>query len=103
MRRKEKHRLIPCVWMDYCFAALEGEMLSVLVVLEETSGAVESAAVLEKGPADFPMNSVIEALNGWGIQKAIFYTDQRTARITLIYFLGLFGVRYFKSEVSRRN
>ncbi len=54
-----------------------------LVVVEIYSGTVESILVDAKGVADFPVRCVVQAMEGWGLQRAGLLSDQEPAVLAL--------------------
>ena len=61
---------LPTVGLDYCFPALKNhDPLTVLVITEIYSGAVEAVLVDAKGAADFPVKVVIQAMEAWGCSE----------------------------------
>ena len=61
--------MTPRGWLDYAYVGLPDEMLVVLTLRGEQSGATEAAAVTEKGPADAPVKITIECLEGWNLKR----------------------------------
>ncbi len=53
---------MPPVWLDYTFVHMGKEVLTILCLRNETSGAVESIAVPEKGPADYAVKATVQAI-----------------------------------------
>ena len=51
-KRVKREIMTPRVWRDYTFLGLAEDLLVVLPLLEEGSGATDAAAVTEKGPAE---------------------------------------------------
>ena len=79
-RRSTRESTLPTVGLDYCLPALKDhEPLTVLVITEIYSGAVEAVLVDAKGAADFPVKVVIQAMEAWGLQRAGIFSDQEPA------------------------
>ena len=72
--------------MDYCFPGLGGGTvpLSILVITEFFSGALEAILVEEKGPASYPVKCAIQVLAAWGLTRVLIYSDQEPAILALI-------------------
>ena len=87
MGKEEQHRRaktrksdIPIVGLDYAFPSFgSGVMLTVLIVTEIFSGAVESILVTEKGPTEYPVKSIVRLIHVWGIDKVTLWSDQEPA------------------------
>ena len=79
-RRHERATDIPIVGLDYAFPSFgSGVMLTVLLVTEIFSGAVESIMVAEKGPTEYPVRTIIRVLRLWGIGRVMLWSDQEPA------------------------
>ena len=70
-RHGEKGSSIPRVWLDYRFLSLMDIILTVLCLLEDSSGAVVAAVVPEKGPAEYAVRVVTQALEHWGLKRVV--------------------------------
>ena len=58
-KREQRENMTPRVWLDCPFLGFGDDMLGVLTLCEEESGAIEATAVTEKGPAEAPVKIVI--------------------------------------------
>ena len=57
--REQRENMTPRISLDYTFLGIGDDMLGVLTLCEEESGALEATAVTEKGPAEAPVKIVI--------------------------------------------
>ena len=84
-RNKDRKSDIPVVGLDYCFPSFaSGAMITVLIITEVFSGAVEAVMVSEKGPSEFPVRSVIRQLRVWGLARVALWSDQEPAIKALV-------------------
>ena len=82
--RSARESTLPTIGLDYCFPTLKDhEPLTVLVIAEIYSGAVESVLVDAKGVADFPVKVVIQAMEAWGLKRAGIFSDQEAVVMAL--------------------
>ena len=65
--------------MDYTFFGLGDDLLVVLTIREEESGAIEAAAVTEKGLAEAPVKIAIKRLEAWGLKRKVLVSDGEPA------------------------
>ncbi len=72
------------VGLDYCFPALRDHgHVTVLVITEIYSGAVEAVLVDAKGVADFPVRCNAQAMEAWALQRAGIFSDQEATVMAL--------------------
>ena len=64
---------------DYTFLGLAKTCWWCSRFREEESGAMEAAAVSEKGPAEAPVKIIIKCLEAWGLKRTVLVTDGETA------------------------
>ena len=57
--------MAPRFWLDSTFLGPAEDLLELLALREEGSGAIEAAAVTEKGPAEAPVKITIKCLEAW--------------------------------------
>ena len=70
--------------MDCTFLGFGDDMLVVLMLREEESGANEAAAVTEEGLAGAPVKIVIKCLEPWGLKRTVLVSDGEPARQALL-------------------
>jgi hypothetical protein len=78
--------------MDYAFVNMgkeEKEVLTILTIRDETSGAIESVAVPEKGPADYAVKAASRAIDSWGLKRVTAVADGEPATQALLAAIKL--------------
>ena len=88
-RQENRERLVPRVWLDYTFANMGTEVLTILCLKDETSGAVESIAVPEKGAADYAVKAAVRAIEAWGLKRVTLVADGEAAIQALLTAIKL--------------
>ena len=71
--------MTPRVWLDHTFFGLGDDILVVLSLCEEESGAIEAAAVTEKGFAAAPVKTVIKCLESCSLKRTVLVSDGEPA------------------------
>ena len=61
--------MTPRVWPGYTLLGIADDMLVVLALREEESGATDAAAVAEEGSAEAPVKIIIKCLEAWGVEE----------------------------------
>ena len=70
-RRSTRESTRPAVGIDHCFPALDGhDPLTVFVITEIYSEAVESAWIDARSVASFPERGTVQPMGAWGSQCA---------------------------------
>ena len=86
---KRTRRKSQATWLDYNFI---GVAEVVLTLREEVSGAMEAAAVLEKGASDVPVRMILKCLEAWALKRTVLVADGQQAiqaLMTAVNFLTL--------------
>ena len=78
-KREQRENMTPRVWWDHTFFGLGDDILVVLALREEESGAIEAAAVTEKGPAEAPVKIAIQCLEAWGLKRTVHVSEGEPA------------------------
>ena len=58
-------------------------------IRDETSGAIESVAVPEKGPADYAVKAASRAMDSWGLKRVTVVADGENAIQALLTAIKL--------------
>lgn len=84
-RRDAPHR----VWIDYTCVGLQEDVLTVLCMREEESGAMQSIAVPEQGAAEYPVKAAVRTFEAWGLKRVILVADGDNAIQALLSAIKL--------------
>ena len=70
--------MTPRVWLDSTFLGLGEDMVVVHTLREEETGAIEAAAVTERGLAEAPAK-ITKCLEAWGLKRTVLVADGEPA------------------------